>query len=307
MSVYNSEQYLSEAIESILNQSFKDFELIIIDDHSTDSSYKIIKAYSEEDQRIKLLKNRENIGLTKSLNKCLKSAKGKYIARMDADDISLPERFRIQYNYLESNKDVFLVGGGCIRIDNTGKQRGISNQITNERRLLRTIKKRNRIIHPTIMFRNDKVTYYREKFVYSQDHDLYLCLISNGRIIKNIPDILIKYRISREAISSINNTKQKLFSLKAIEFYHQRIQMNIDEYLTFDPRSILELDIETYENKFFLELEIKTAFKTNNFLRVRELSKRYFEKYSFYNKYLAYYLLSFCGEKTITNLRKLLS
>ncbi|MDD4353774.1 MAG: glycosyltransferase family A protein, partial [Candidatus Nanoarchaeia archaeon] len=124
MSAYNTERYIAEAIESILNQTFKDFEFIIIDDGSTDDSLKIIKRYVKKDRRIKLIHNKKNIGLTKSLNKGLKIAKGQYIARMDADDISLPQRFQIQYDFLEKNKDIFLIGTTAFLIDDKGDRLG---------------------------------------------------------------------------------------------------------------------------------------------------------------------------------------
>jgi glycosyltransferase involved in cell wall biosynthesis len=95
--VFNSARYLHEAITSILNQTFKDFELIIIDDKSTDESLKIIKSFS--DHRIRILRNKKNLDITASLNLGIKSARGDYLARMDADDISLPERFQIQDSF----------------------------------------------------------------------------------------------------------------------------------------------------------------------------------------------------------------
>ena len=101
MSVYNGEKYLREAVESILNQTFRDFEFIIIDDGSTDSTNEIIRSYS--DCRIRLLENEENIGLTKSLNKGIDQCRGEYIARMDGDDVSLQQRFSKQLEYLINN------------------------------------------------------------------------------------------------------------------------------------------------------------------------------------------------------------
>ena len=121
MSVYNSDKFLSESIESILNQTFRDFEFIIINDCSTDKSLDIIKKYSKNDNRIVLIENENNIGLTKSLNKGVKIAKGNYIARIDADDTALNNRFEVQYNFLEKNKNIFLVGGGTYEIDYKGK------------------------------------------------------------------------------------------------------------------------------------------------------------------------------------------
>ncbi|MCI0471302.1 MAG: glycosyltransferase, partial [Candidatus Aminicenantes bacterium] len=103
MSVFNNAAYLREAIDSILNQTYTDFEFLIIDDASTDSSKEIISHY--HDTRIRLIENKRNIGLTKSLNKGLHKAKGEYIARMDADDISLPDRLAVQYAFLQENPD----------------------------------------------------------------------------------------------------------------------------------------------------------------------------------------------------------
>ena len=108
MPVYNAEKYLRDAIESILNQSFRNFEFFIIDDASTDKSVEIIKSFS--DNRIFLIQKAVNSGYTDSLNMAIKLAKGKYIARMDADDISLKNRFLMQYQYMESNTSVLVLG-----------------------------------------------------------------------------------------------------------------------------------------------------------------------------------------------------
>ena len=108
MSVYNGEKYLREAINSILSQTFNDFEFLIINDGSTDGTADILKSYT--DSRIKIINNEKNIGLTKSLNKGLKIAKGEYIARQDADDISMPERLKEEVAFLEIHKDYAVVG-----------------------------------------------------------------------------------------------------------------------------------------------------------------------------------------------------
>ena len=110
MPVYNSEKYVAEAIESILCQTYKDFEFIIINDASTDSSLKIIAKYAKQDKRIKLINNKKNVKISASLNKGLSIAKGKYIARMDSDDISLPSRFELQTKFLADNPAVGIVG-----------------------------------------------------------------------------------------------------------------------------------------------------------------------------------------------------
>ena len=120
MSVYNGTPYLRECIESILNQTCKDFEFIIIDDGSSDNTWKILTEYANQNQQIKLFKNEENIGLTKSLNKGLKLAGGEYIARQDADDVSLPDRFELQTRFLDAHLEVGALGSSAEVIDEQG-------------------------------------------------------------------------------------------------------------------------------------------------------------------------------------------
>ena len=306
MSVYNSEKFLNESIQSILNQTFKDFEFIIIDDCSTDNSLKIIKRYADLDDRIKLINNNKNIGLTKSLNKEIKIAQGKYIARQDADDISLPERFKKQFTFLEENENVFLLGSGSISINEKGIKRGIFKPLIFFEKIAKTLPYKNCIHHPSVMFRNLKEYLYREKFFYSQDYDLYLRLLSNNKRFANIKEPLIKYRINPNAISWTKKAKQKLFAEKAKEFYRQRLKFEKDEYNQFDPNKILDIDVEKSTNKIILEQEIFSSFKLNNFKRTRKFCERYFKNYGYLNKLLLYYLLSFTGKNFVNLIRKII-
>jgi glycosyltransferase involved in cell wall biosynthesis len=120
MSVFNGEEYLAYALESILSQTYQNFEFIIIDDKSTDGTSVILKRYAEKDKRIVLIKNSENIGLARSLNKGIDLAKGEYIARMDSDDISMPDRFEKQLKYLDNKPEIWVVGGNSKFIDRHG-------------------------------------------------------------------------------------------------------------------------------------------------------------------------------------------
>lgn len=219
MSVYNGEKYLAEAIESILNQTFRDFEFIIINDNSTDNSLKIIRRYQQKDKRIKLVNNSQNIGLTKSLNIGLKIAKGKYIARMDADDISLPMRLQIQVSFLEENPQIFLVGTGAIKINELSQETGRFKPTISKKILKQKIKITNCIYHPTIMFRNTGDYLYNEKFKYAQDYDLYLRLIFNRMEILNMDNYLLKYRSHKESISQDKLKTQKYFKRIAQKDY----------------------------------------------------------------------------------------
>ena len=119
MPVYNGEKYLRQAVDSILNQTFKDFEFLIINDGSTDKTLAILQEY--KNKRVKIINNKKNIGLTKSLNKGLKLAKGKYIARMDADDISLSNRLRKQIDFLDKHNKIGVLGTQMKIINNSNK------------------------------------------------------------------------------------------------------------------------------------------------------------------------------------------
>jgi len=213
MSVYNAEKFLREAIDSILNQSFKDFEFLIINDGSTDKTARILQGY--HDPRMNIINNKVNIGLTRSLNKGLRIAEGEYIARQDADDVSVSKRLDKQYNYLEKHRQIFLVGSGAYNMNEKGKIETIWNPLTSSELIKKTLYINNCIYHPTIMFRNEENIFYREKFIYTQDYDLYLNLLSKGKKLDNINESLIWYRINPEGISYTKKPKQKLFSFRS--------------------------------------------------------------------------------------------
>jgi len=239
MSVFNGAQYLAGSISSILNQSFANFEFIIIDDASEDDSSSIVKKFAGQDPRIKIIKNDHNLGLTRSLNEGLKVARGKYIARQDADDLSFPERLQIQYSYLENRPEISLIGSSAVLIDGQGKKIGHYLKKNNPQKTAQTLTRRNCVLHPSIMFRN-KQSVYREKFYYAQDYDLYLTLLTAGKKITNLPQCLIKYRYYRGSLSFKNLKIQKRFAQKAREFYNQRLKWGQDQCNLFNPQTILE-------------------------------------------------------------------
>ncbi len=124
MAVYNGEKYLAEAIESILKQTFGDFEFIIVDDGSTDRTMELLTSFATRDERIRIIANEKNIGLAGSLNSAIEIAQGELIARMDADDISLPDRFEKQVRFLSNHSTVRIVGGSLIQINEVGNKQG---------------------------------------------------------------------------------------------------------------------------------------------------------------------------------------
>lgn len=192
MSVFNDDTFVKESVESILNQSYSNFEFIIIDDCSTDNSLNIISSYTDE--RIKIIKNQKNIGLTKSLNKSLKIAKGQYIARQDGDDISMNNRFLEQVNYLDENHEIAVLGSNVYWIDKDGE---IIREIKNP--LHPKFSNRNEVTHGSVMFRKkiiDDLGGYNELLRNAQDYELWL-RISNKYKIKNFQKPLYKWRIPK--------------------------------------------------------------------------------------------------------------
>lgn len=208
MPVYNAENYLHESIESILSQTFTDFELIIIDDGSTDSSRDIVKSYS--DNRVILIENPHNF--IRSLNSGIDASRGKYIARMDADDIMLPPRLEVQFNYMENNPDVDVCGS-WMETFGAGSQIVRTSVTHNEIALY--LLRGNSLCHPTVIMRKDALrrcksypNLYQLKYIYAEDYKLWIDLIRNGLKFANIPEALLQYRLSQKQTSCKHSKRQ---------------------------------------------------------------------------------------------------
>lgn len=208
MSVYNAKQYLVEAIESILNQTYRDFEFIIIDDGSTDGSREIIQNYASCDSRIVYVENKTNIGLPKSLNKGIKLAKGEYIARQDADDFSATNRLEIQVDYALANDNIDLIGSNCFIVDISGNTICEVNTYAQIKDHQTTLLNKLAIFpHGSALIKKSKlleVGLYDERFFYSQDGELWLRFIENGASIHVINKPLYFYR----TLPIVNNKKK---------------------------------------------------------------------------------------------------
>ena len=209
MSIYNGAKYLKEAVDSILNQTFTNFEFIIINDGSTDATDAILKSYS--DPRLKIIANPVNLGLTKSLNIGLNAARGEYIARQDTDDISLPNRLEIQFKFMENHKEISLVGGSAILIDNQGEEIGrkIKPLEFSEIKFHSLLK--NPFFHPSFFFKKEVIKKnggYNENFPFAQDYELTSRLIHSGLKTANLREPLIKYRVMENSITGNKETRK---------------------------------------------------------------------------------------------------
>ncbi len=218
MSVYNGEKYLSEAIESILNQTYSNFEFLIIDDGSTDSTRQIILSY--DDYRIRLIENDSNIGLTESLNKGIDFARGKYIARMDADDISMPERLEKQVDFMESHEDVAVCGSWAIIIDEKGKAYDSFKNPEHSIEIEAALFFYNPIAHPTVLMKKGIVNFvgnYDSFFLKTQDYDLWIRLFLTGYSFYNLQETLLIYRNHKQNITNTNLDVQLYYADKCLQ------------------------------------------------------------------------------------------
>lgn len=206
MPVYNGETYLHEAIESILNQTYSDFEFIIINDGSTDNSWHVIKEYAEKDPRIVPI-TQENIGLTKSLNNGIQMAKGKYIARQDADDISLCNRLQTQITWSE-DKGFDL----CCSRTWLIKEGRVSPRIWYFFPKPLLLCMYNPFVHGTYLIRKEAIVDiggYDESFLYGQDYRLATQLYAKGKRVKYLRECLYKTRKTKSSIGQIKRKEQK--------------------------------------------------------------------------------------------------
>lgn len=213
MSVFNGEKYVRETVESVLNQSFRDFEFIIVNDGSTDGTSEILRSF--KDERIRII-NQENRGLTKSLNRGIGVSEGKYIGRIDCGDIAFEKKFEVQLNFLGENKDICGVGTWANLIDEKGNVIGELKYPTEYEEIKKIILRYNPFVHPSLVFRRelfDEIGPYDESFEYAQDYDLVLRAVSKFKIV-NLPEILLNYQVSEEAISFKKLKKQELCALK---------------------------------------------------------------------------------------------
>ncbi len=235
MPVFNGEMYLREAIDSILDQTLTEFEFIIINDGSTDRSAEILDAYA--DPRLKIIHNHSNMGVSLSLNKGLDLAFGEYVARMDCDDISLPERLAKQVAFMDSHPEIAACGTWVKMIDSAG-QVTRSRPTPTGKDFELNYWRLNPIIHPSVMIRVSQLgeLRYDDRIRYAQDFDLWF-RIKSKYSLDNIPEYLLLYRMHEENITKSKNAAQR-FSAYEIFCRHTGVHnVSYDEWLALTFRT----------------------------------------------------------------------
>jgi len=256
MPVYNCELYIKEAIDSILVQTYTNFELLILDDASTDSTVSIIKSY--DDSRIQLIQKPINTGLSYSLNLGLKLAKGKYIARMDGDDVSLPERFAKQVAFLEANLDIVLCGSWFNIIDSDAVKKLPENNEGIKLALLRG----NCIAHPSVMIRKQILDEFPVVFDASkepaEDYDLWVRLFSLGKL-HNLQEALLNYRMYAGQVSHkrAEEQRKRVTEIKLAFIQLTGVLLNEREYAVFEKIFKVNTIIHFSEIKIFKQVQKK--------------------------------------------------
>lgn len=207
--VYNGEQYVGRTIESVLSQSYRDYEFLILDDGSQDRTPEILESYAQRDPRIRLLRH-PNHGVGYTLNRAINEARGKLLAEIGADDLALPGRLQKQVDFLESNPDYVLVGGYLRVIDSRDRPIGLRKYPTADARLRERMVLYNPFASPSLMYRRDDalaVAGYTSRFSTSEDYDFLLRLARRGKVA-NLPEPLTAYRLHQGQTKSKQTLRQ---------------------------------------------------------------------------------------------------
>lgn len=231
--VYNVEKYVKQSIKSIQNQTYKNLEIIVIDDGSVDNTYKIVEDLSRNDNRIKLYRNKKNLKIVKTLNRALSLSNGEYIARMDGDDISASDRIEKKINFLEENKEFDLVGCSMKAIDIDGKEIGQTVHFSNQNLLLESLEYVTPVSHIWVARKSlyDKIDGYRE-ISGVEDYDFLLRMTSAGLKYTNLEDYFGYFvRLGREGNSiSTFGLRQRKMKSYAFRLYKERLKNLKDSF-----------------------------------------------------------------------------
>ena len=224
LTAYNSGRFIGQAIQSILVQTFTDFEFIIIDDCSKDNTWEVILEYATRDARIVALKNEKNLNLARSLNKGIAIAKGKYIVRMDHDDISVPSRLEKQVAFLEENSDVGILGSSMEIIDEQGKVIGLRKYNLTDESIRRHIFLYSPFCHPATAIRKNVLElagYYNHEFNPAEDYELYFRIGMCAKFA-NLDEALLRYRVVKGTSMTTGSTRKLERTTIAIRHRYSR-------------------------------------------------------------------------------------
>lgn len=293
MTVFNGSIFLRDAIQSVLTQTYSDFEFLIVNDGSTDDSLNIVEELSRKDSRIRVI-DQENRGLPIALNRAIKESKGDLIARMDADDVALPDRFEKQLAAIDKHA-LTLVGSGVYKISQTGANDGKRIYPAQHAEISAILPMRNCICHPTVVFRRDaflSVGGYDANYQNCQDYDLWLRLIDQGRFC-NLREPLLKYRRHNSRISAKDNkAKQTTYSVcAALNYFNRRKGLKeltpdtVSTEISQNIAELLRLTDDTYSRDCIIRHA--TRYARNSLLDKKsriKLKRISLENASFYQK-----------------------
>lgn len=262
MGVYNEEEiWVRESIDSILNQTYKDLEFIIILDNPKNKNLKLlIEEYSKNDNRIKFYVNEKNLGLINTLNKAIGLSSGKYIARMDSDDIAISTRLEEQMNFIINNPEYELIGSKVQYIDEVGKEIHLEdNRVCSYEDIKKYLKYDNPFAHPTIIYKTDIVKELGgyDKALYAEDYELIIKFVVNGKKVCNLDKKLLKYRLRENGISISKKDYQVTTTQFLQKTYKKHLKDNTLYNLNLDELNRLLLKDDSSWNKKIYELHKK--------------------------------------------------
>lgn len=276
MPAFNAERYIEAAVESILAQTFSDFEFIIVDDGSTDSSPAIMRRFAAADTRIKVIVNKTNMRFANSANRAISIARGRYIARMDADDISAPERLEKQAAFLDENPDFVVVGSGYDTINAQGRTITRNVESTTPWECAWMSLFRMPLVHPTTMYRKSVVDdfslRYDNAYDGAADFEFFHRLLGHGKAVA-LRDILVQYRTHTENVSTRRSQQQRRAALAAAT------KESLFRFPTLQPEAVEALFDFIYGDEDIVTAQIATAISglralEAQFLKTHALSRK---------------------------------
>jgi glycosyltransferase involved in cell wall biosynthesis len=272
MPVYNGEKFLREAIESVLNQTCDDFEFLIIYDSSTDNTLSIIQEFQAQDERVTLI-NGDKEGISGALNKGIEKARGKYIARLDADDISLSTRFENQINHME-NLGLNICGGHSLLIDSDGKINGIGLVPTSHDLCGLSMMFMVPFAHSSVMILKSFLTNFSLKYQGNyEDLDLWARMFFAGAKFGNVDDIVVRYRVLENSLSTVHATGARRFDRQVLKTFRAEHQEYLSEVIKHVDIELLSEREKSLVARYLINRAI-TRFDLFGLYRLKDIALR---------------------------------